>query len=156
LIFTIGYQALRPQRLLDIAEALNALVVDVRVVPRSRKPGFSKGALVELLGKRYIPMGQELGGRGHTTDGGIAWLDPSKRKTDLILLCLEEAPGECHRHHDICSRHFPDAVHIYRDELVTARSLDLSTARGDEIEYQLAGSLAELIEDAEPGSKLLP
>jgi uncharacterized protein (DUF488 family) len=157
LIFTIGYQALSSQRLLDITEALDALVIDVRSVPRSRKPGFSKGALGDLLGKRYLTMGENLGGRTPITAASIATLRTvAAERNDVILLCLEEAPGDCHRHATICSAHFPEAVHIYRDELFTARALDLAIARGPEVEYALCGSLGELIEDPEQSSELLP
>jgi hypothetical protein len=31
---------------------------------------------------------------------------------------MEEAPGDCHRHRDICAPHVPEAVHIFRDELI--------------------------------------
>jgi hypothetical protein len=35
---------------------------------------------------------------------------------------MEEAPGDCHRHHAICGPHFPAAVHIFRDEQFTAKN----------------------------------
>jgi hypothetical protein len=34
---------------------------------------------------------------------------------------MEEAPGDCH--HAICGPHFPDAVHIFRDQQFTAKAL---------------------------------
>jgi hypothetical protein len=50
----------------------------------------------------------------------------------LILLCMEEAPGECHRHFDICAPYFPNALHIYRNEIVKCvelgRALTLNSA----------------------------
>jgi uncharacterized protein (DUF488 family) len=146
LVFTIGYARLSPARLKEISEGLDALVVDVRHVPRSRKAGFSKSHLIELLGARYSPMGHALGGRGNVTPSGIAAV--AAYKQDVILMCLEHHPEECHRHHDICAAHFPDAIHIVEDELFTARELSRTIDAGDR-ELTLVGGLAELIENPE-------
>jgi uncharacterized protein (DUF488 family) len=150
MIFTIGYEGpLTPARLLEIAEGLDALVIDVRSVPRSRKPGFSKTKLAALLGPRYVTMGHALGGRepGVTPNGLIALRTQAKER-DVILMCMEEAPGDCHRHRTICGPHFPDAVHIFEDELFTARELTQALAAGEDGEYSLCGSLAELLENS--------
>ena len=53
------------------------------------------------------------------------------------------APGECHRHMFICSEHFPDALHIYDDEIVTAGELERSMR--DDDDYEVSGSLADLL-----------
>jgi hypothetical protein len=136
------------------SRALDALVIDVRHVPRSRKPGWSMSRLIETLGPdRYTTMGQVLGGRRHTTDAGIKTLDGLSRARDVILLCLEEAPGHCHRHHDICAPHFPNAIHIFGDELL--RAGDLSEAIATQDYYTQIGSLAELVKNPKKGRKLL-
>jgi hypothetical protein len=142
-IYTIGYECLKPARLSRIAEGLNAIVIDCRSRPVSRRPGFGGNQLRELLGDRYVWRGDCLGGMPptSTTRKGIAWL--SALQGNCLLMCLEEAPGDCHRHSLICGPHFPDAVHIFRNELVTAR--ELARAIRDDDEPELHGSLRELI-----------
>jgi uncharacterized protein (DUF488 family) len=150
MIFTIGYEGpLTPARLLEIAEALDARVFDVRSVPRSRKPGFSKTKLAALLGERYETMGHALGGRAPgVTKDGLIQVREAAECGNVILMCMEEAPGDCHRHRTICGPHFPDAVHIFEDELFTARELTQALAAGEDGEYSLCGSLAELLENS--------
>lgn len=157
MIYTIGYQNLTPSRLQEIVTGLDAVLFDVRHVPRSRKAGFGGNQLQALLGERYVAQGEQLGGRGHVTKSGLC--DVVQYQADfpgtgrarygspkhVILMCLEEAPGDCHRHSDICSAHFPDAIHIYQDELFTARALDTALQAGDDVEYDLCGSLDDLI-----------
>jgi hypothetical protein len=58
---------------------------------------------------------------------------------------MEEAPGDCHRHRDICGPHIPDAIHIFRDELVTSRALRAALDAGPDADYEIAGSLADLL-----------
>jgi uncharacterized protein (DUF488 family) len=51
MLFTIGYERRTPKQLaLRLHEAQVERVVDVRAVPRSAKPGFSKGPLARALG----------------------------------------------------------------------------------------------------------
>jgi uncharacterized protein (DUF488 family) len=97
LIFTLGYAGpLTTQRLLEIAQALDALVIDVRSVPRSRKSGFCKTKLGDLLGKRYLPLGHLLGGRPPgVLPEGIAQVRSLSAKRDVILMCMEEEPEQC-------------------------------------------------------------
>lgn len=161
MIFTIGYQKLTPERLKEIATKLRALVVDCRHKPVSRKKGFGGNQLRELLGTaHYKQMGHWLGGRGNVREEGILWLRGIKallltpenaRITqhpncrNVMLLCQEEAPGECHRHEDICKEHFPDAVHIYQDQLV--RVSDLNHAEDNDLEeYEIEGELDDLLD----------
>ncbi len=149
-ILTIGYQRMTPQRLKEIVYGLKGILVDVRLNPRSRKPGFSQGSLHEYIGAAwYKPAGHMLGGRGHTTGEGIIWLRSLSKLIDepLILLCMEEAPGECHRHGTICGPHFPDALHIYQDQILTARALE--EAQGDEYEIE-DFSLSDLLSGKHP------
>jgi Domain of unknown function DUF488 len=95
MIYTIGYATLTQSKLLAIAELLEATVIDVRSIPRSRKAGFSKSALTALLGKRYehIPS---LGGKPFKPPKRA--LDALKERTDnVILMCVEDVPTDCHR-----------------------------------------------------------
>jgi uncharacterized protein (DUF488 family) len=142
MIYTIGYQRLSPQRLLHIAEKLKATVVDCRTIPVSRKKGFGKNQLAELLKSRYVHR-PDLGGRGSLTKGGIAWLKAYPGVA--LLMCMEHEPGNCHRHWDICGPHFPEAIHIFEDELFTAKELSRAEAENDG--YELCGFLSELIGD---------
>jgi len=155
MIFTIGYEAMSsPLELQRIASALNALLIDVRSMPRSRKPGFSKSGLAALLGPHYYAtMGDQLGGRTPVTDFGIAEVTRLSATRDVILMCMEEAPGHCHRHSAICGPHFPRAVHIYQDELLKAESLSVAIAT--EGYYDVLGSLAELVKNPKKARKLL-
>ena len=52
-LYTIGYQALDPQRLAALAQHLQATVIDCRASPVSRIKGFGHRQLAELLGARY-------------------------------------------------------------------------------------------------------
>lgn len=137
-IYTIGYQALRPVRLFEIAKQLGATVIDCRYKPYSRVPGFDKPMLESLLKTRYECHGHHLGGFGHVTAEGIAFIRNSRR--NLLLLCAEEAPGDCHRHTDICAPHFPHAIHVYRDELILTSALE--RALRENREYALHGLLS--------------
>lgn len=123
-IYSIGYQKLELDDLKDIAEHFDAIVVDVRSVPSSRKKGFSRKALDDALGPFYVFKGDQLGGRAPgVTPAGIEWL--KKFDQNIMLLCMEEAPGDCHRHHDIATRLLPsiDVTHIYQNELIQASAL---------------------------------
>jgi hypothetical protein len=123
LIYTIGYQRLTSRRLEKIVGDLDAILVDCRYRPFSQRPEFSGDRLAEQFGARYQQRGHELGGHGHTTVDGIDRLRLDAERATLLLLCMEEAPGDCHRHHAICGPHFPAAVHIFRDEQFTAKTL---------------------------------
>ena len=58
-------------------------------------PRRASGA--EQFGARYQQRGHELGGHGHTTVDGIDRLRLDAERATLLLLCMEEAPGDCHR-----------------------------------------------------------
>jgi hypothetical protein len=138
MIFTIGFQKLPLGTLERILGALDALLIDVRSHPMSRKPGYSGKALRERFGDNYLWMGDHLGGHFPITEYGLGMLEPydNHLSTHCLLLCLEEAPGECHRHHAICGPHFPQALHIYQDMLIPAYSLaEAIEADIDEYDY---------------------
>jgi uncharacterized protein (DUF488 family) len=122
-LLTIGYDGRTPPELVDELTGRGVdTVVDVRLNPSSRKPGFSKRSLsatVEAAGMTYLHM-PELGlprddrdglhhGRPeaqqrylehiHTPEGEAA----VERIVELAghgrvcLLCLEHEPDHCHR-----------------------------------------------------------
>lgn len=122
---TIGYEAATVAGFLDaLREAKVDLLVDVRAVARSRRPGFAKTALaanLEGAGIDYL----HLRGLGTPSDGRVAaragrpeemkeifreHLETEEAQADLdallerveagrrvCLLCLEADPETCHR-----------------------------------------------------------
>jgi len=140
-VFTIGYEGL------DIDDFMTLLsehdietVVDVREIPLSRKPGFSKNALANVLnlsGREYVHM-VELGcpkliRDGYHKDGDWTWytarfLDHLKTQdsaiaelSDLVrsstcaLLCYEADFNFCHRSmvaDAVCEKYGAKVAHI--------------------------------------------
>jgi len=123
-IFTIGYEGT------TVAEFINALrkagvrrLIDVRALPLSRRPGFSKTALrgaVEEAGIEYIhlkALGTPADGRAAARAGRHADLEriyagqlelpeaiaqsalmlALANEVPSALLCMEREPAHCHR-----------------------------------------------------------
>ena len=124
-LLTIGYEGTTIDAVLDtLVEARVALLIDVRAVASSRKPGFSKRQLAAGLDARGIgyvhlqPLGTPKEGRqavraGHpermevifrdhmTSDRSQAELAQAKqlaRERPACLLCFERDHTTCHRH----------------------------------------------------------
>jgi uncharacterized protein (DUF488 family) len=123
-LLTIGYEGCTIQDLLSaLAAARVTLLIDVRALPRSRKPGFSKRQLAAGLDEKGIPyvhlqaLGTPKAGRdavraGHpevmeaifrdhmTSDRALADLGHAKalaREVRACLLCFEHDAACCHR-----------------------------------------------------------
>jgi uncharacterized protein (DUF488 family) len=123
-IFTIGYEGATQQELIDALQAAGvAQVIDVRAVPMSRKPGFSKNVLAAGLreaGISYVhlkalgtpPDGREAARKGRfeemeriyaaqleTPEAGAeaARLVSLAEESPSALLCFERDPAHCHR-----------------------------------------------------------
>jgi uncharacterized protein (DUF488 family) len=123
-LLTIGYEGCTIRDVLDaLAAAKVGLLIDVRAVPRSRKPGFSKRQLAAGLDERGIPyvhlqgLGTPKAGRdavraGHpeimarmftehmTSDHAMVELGQATmlaREKRACLLCFEHDPACCHR-----------------------------------------------------------
>jgi uncharacterized protein (DUF488 family) len=79
-LWTIGYERFpTPEELREVLMARGVeRVCDVRAVPRSRRRGFSRRALQDVL-----------------ADEGILYEHWGERPT--ALLCLEDDPAACHR-----------------------------------------------------------
>lgn len=122
-VYTIGYEGLTTDSFIETLKK-NAIeqVLDVREIPISRKPGFSKSKLTDVLGKvgiSYVHI-KELGSPKEireklqeTKDYETfffkyrnylgthfyliqdAWELVTEKKT--CLLCFEKKPSECHR-----------------------------------------------------------
>lgn len=122
IVYTIGYERRELRELLDLIAASGIeRVVDVRELPLSRKPGFSKRRLAEALqrvGIEYEHV-RELGNpkeyrdlyraghvdagakayRRHLHNGSYSALKTLARAIDrpTCLLCLEHEHNSCHR-----------------------------------------------------------
>ncbi len=123
LLMTIGYEGLKPDVFLEKLKENNvSVLVDVRQNPISRKPGFSKSSLSELLQQNNIDYlhFQKLGTprelRNRLKEDGDyevffeeykgylinqkSWLDYLKNmaeKETCCLMCFEKDHQECHR-----------------------------------------------------------
>lgn len=123
-VFTIGYEGSDIAAFIArIRAAKMAVLADVRALPLSRKKGFSKNSLRDLLqqqGIRYVHFG-ELGdpkegrdaaraGRhadfrrvytkhisGNDQQAGLIRLAELAREVPTCLMCFERDPLSCHR-----------------------------------------------------------
>jgi uncharacterized protein (DUF488 family) len=140
-IFTIGYEATTvPEFVAALKHAAVERVIDVRALPLSRRPGFSKSALraaLEEAGIEYVhlkALGTPSEGRAAARAGRHADLEriyagqlelpeaigQSAQMLDLArekpsaLLCMEREPAHCHRTL-LLKAVAPDAeiVHLY-------------------------------------------
>jgi uncharacterized protein (DUF488 family) len=123
-IFTIGYEgATQAELIAALHNAGVAQVIDVRAVPNSRRPGFSKNQLAAGLreaGIGYVhlrALGTPAAGREAARKGDMAALEriyaeqlhmpeaivEAERMKALAaeapsaLLCYERDPAQCHR-----------------------------------------------------------
>ena len=123
-LFTIGYEGTTQSRVLAALQAAGVThLIDVRAVPQSRKPGFSKrllAASVEAVGIRYTHLrglGTPKAGRDAARHGDVAGLHriyavqlqtreavlDLERAAAIVaeggacLLCFERDPARCHR-----------------------------------------------------------
>lgn len=140
-VFTIGYEATTVQEFLAaLQEAGVRRVIDVRALPLSRRPGFSKSPLraaLEQCGIEYVhlkALGTPAEGRAAARAGRHADLQriyagqldlpeaviQSQQMLELAaekpsaLLCFEREPAHCHRNL-LLKAIAPDAevVHLY-------------------------------------------
>ena len=139
-IFTIGYEgATQPQVVAALSAAGIALLADVRAVPLSRRPGFSKNILaaglreggVDYIGLKALgtpPEGREAARRHDHARlarvyagqlelpealAQLAQLAALAAEQPTALLCFERDPAACHRSLLVAAA-FPDAEVIDR------------------------------------------
>jgi uncharacterized protein (DUF488 family) len=123
-LFTIGYEGKTPDEFLGQLEAAGvALLIDVRAVAASRRPGFSKTALGNAVRERGIdylhlrPLGTPAAGREAARKGRIAEMRAiyaaqletpeaelafeqalaAASERPAALLCYEADAAGCHR-----------------------------------------------------------
>lgn len=106
-IYTIGYEKREMNELVAEVERLDAMVVDVRMRPFSRWTDWTNTRLESILGERYRWV--EGFGNENYKGGPIELHDPEEgfeqiadlieQGRNVILLCLEADPTQCHRSH---------------------------------------------------------
>ncbi len=123
-IFTIGYEgATVPEFIAALMNARIERVIDVRALPLSRRPGFSKSPLraaLDEIGIEYVhlkALGTPAQGRAAARAGQhgelkriyagqlelpeaiaqSAQMLELAREKPSALLCMERAPAHCHR-----------------------------------------------------------
>jgi len=119
-LLTAGYQGSTPETLFATVRAAGAKVlIDVRAVPWSRRPDFTRAALAEaaaVAGLRYVHLGglgnpaktDPTGGPGMTAylaspAGRAALAEAAALMAEadgpVALMCMERDPAQCHRSH---------------------------------------------------------
>jgi uncharacterized protein (DUF488 family) len=122
-IFTIGHSNVEAERIIELLRRYAVrVVVDVRSAPYSRySPQFNKDNLRRILqaaGIAYVYGGAKLGGRPQDPEcyaegqvryaliesqpwyrDGIDHLLETAREQRCAIMCAEEDPAHCHRHH---------------------------------------------------------
>lgn len=104
--YTFGYFGRTVLELMDIVARDNiALVVDVRRKPRSRWSQWNRQHLRSVLGDHYRWM--KALGNGTKSARAVPLVDEERGLAELVrmlrryesvlLLCVEEDPGRCHR-----------------------------------------------------------
>lgn len=122
-LYTIGYEGKNSSEFLKVLQNANiSMVIDIRENPQSRKKGFSKKKLAEILnenGIQYIHIAelgtpkeirveyQNSGNIERLLDQYRNYLEENPGYIDTLLetigdnsaclLCFEKLPTECHR-----------------------------------------------------------
>lgn len=118
-VYTIGHSNVEFEKFLNLLN-LNEIevLVDVRSVPFSKYvPHFNKENIkmkLEEAGIEYIHLGDKLGGMQKDKEGkicydvtekseeyikGISMLIKLAGNKKTVIMCSEEDPDKCHRHH---------------------------------------------------------
>jgi uncharacterized protein (DUF488 family) len=101
-VYGISYSKKQPADILRRAMQLDAVVFDVRLSPRSRRPEWNKGRLQDAMGDRYqhVPEFGNINYKGGPVkiqdfDAGEALVRQSPKP--VILMCVCSDPAKCHR-----------------------------------------------------------
>ncbi|MBI5954344.1 MAG: hypothetical protein HY865_22025 [Chloroflexi bacterium] len=105
-LFDLGYNDLKKAgELAQIANELGAVIADIRFMPHTRNPEFSLKHLQEVLGDKYIHVG-ELGNANYKGTGGIQLANTEAgmrilhgllANSAVIIICACWKRSECHR-----------------------------------------------------------
>jgi len=129
-LFSIGHSNHTAEHFLQLLQRHDIVcLADVRSAPYSRyNPQFNRESLAALLqqhGIAYLWLGDSLGGK-RRVEGNYSYDETFGRGLELLLktadshptamMCPEEDPRQCHRHHVICryilSGRHTEQVHI--------------------------------------------
>jgi uncharacterized protein (DUF488 family) len=126
-LFTIGYEGKTQAEFLDeLAAAGVALLIDVRAVAASRRPGFSKTALANGLRERGIdylhlrPLGTPADGRAAARAGRTAEMRriyAAQLETPEAMLAMEQALDAASERHAALLCYERDAPDCHRSML---------------------------------------
>ena len=123
-IYTIGHSNHTQEKFLDLlTKAHIVFIVDVRSNPNSKWSIFANRGeiekVLELIGIKYVYLGNELGGHPSDPDcydaktekvdylaiqkkeyfkRGIRRILDYLKEHDVCIMCAEENPSSCHRH----------------------------------------------------------
>ncbi len=137
-IYTVGHSNLSFMKFIGLLEAHNIThIIDIRSIPYSRRaPWSNKSRLSELVRPfkiRYTYLGHKLGGKkqnieqlskqqGVTPEDiyeqAIQVLLQLSLKDNIVLLCAESDPANCHRQHVVAQTLLKTeikVVHILKD-----------------------------------------
>jgi hypothetical protein len=106
-IYTAGYLAgWTPESLKTTCEELGALLLDIRYSPHSRRAGWDRAALRELLGAGGYQHDPALGNRNYKNGRPIELAAPERalvpvaktlQQRPIVLLCACREAAACHR-----------------------------------------------------------
>jgi uncharacterized protein (DUF488 family) len=102
-VYGIGYSGKDPEAVRRIAEALDAVVFDIRFSPRSRDPRWAGRNVAAALGAGRYEHVRALGNRNYKGgpvelvdfEAGLRRIFDSERP--VILMCVCRDPATCHR-----------------------------------------------------------
>jgi hypothetical protein len=128
MIYTVGYQNITIEQLEKIVEDKNiGLLTDVRSIPYSRIPEkyeFNKNRLAARFSDKYTWMGDRCGGKKGKAKPEcikkLIYLTTPPGERNLLLLCMEQHPCDCHRYYDIAKRllnHGIEVRHLMMHEI---------------------------------------
>jgi len=104
-IYTVGYSGISADELEALVRRRQALLMDVRLKPYSRRKGFDKFSLQRRLGSAYI----HASGLGNINyrGGDVKLLDPfpwieqiaklQEEGCNVVLMCICKEVEGCHR-----------------------------------------------------------
>lgn len=136
-LYTAGYTSLAPEDLLDTAERLHALIVDVRLKPWSKwAEKWNKPNLIESWKDRYLHI-EALGNLNYKGDmgKGVIMLKDVEEGTlrlavllktqPLMILCACKDHATCHRAtiaQEMIDRYNAGVVHLTSKDILAGGS----------------------------------
>jgi Domain of unknown function DUF488 len=135
-LFDIGYSEIKdPDLLRQVAEKLDALVLDARFSPRSRNPKWNQGNLKNVLGDRYLHV-KGLGNKNYKggpidfvdLEGAIQEVESLLTRNPVIVMCMCPERDRCHRYEFV--QIFEKRTGTYSTPLTRALCLNLLDLTG--------------------------